>query len=313
MAVLTFSNRYLLDARGGDDFEVDSGDRLTGTSTAQVREKAGGGNDDDSFDVGEAIQISFDGGSTWKNFTYFGSFEGGIVYGRNDKFFLLTNNSYERNEPVSVSYTPSPVCFVAGTLIATPEGPRAIESLRPGQLVLTPAGPQAVKFVARTSCRLNALRALGKMPVCITAGAFGDLGPECDTCLSPAHAIQLEGHLVEAGALINGTSVVQLDSWSEGDSITYYNIELEAHSLIWANGMLAETYFANYRTNGFSRESWDNYAEYLELYGSSELMDELPMPRIPFARQLPVSLRVRLQLNEPATPGLRQGQVAASA
>lgn len=65
--------------------------------------------------------------------------------------------------------------------------------------------------------------------------------------------------------MINGHSVTQIDSWSHGGSITYFNIELEYHSLVWVNGMLAETYFANYRTNGFSRGSWDDYDESMAL------------------------------------------------
>lgn len=71
MAVLTFSNRYRLDPRGGVDYEIDSNDRLTGSDTALVRERLGGGNDDDVFDVGESIQTSFDGGKAWRIFIYF--------------------------------------------------------------------------------------------------------------------------------------------------------------------------------------------------------------------------------------------------
>lgn len=298
MAQFTFDNRYVLDARGGNAYEVDSRDRSPGDDGVLVREKPGGGNDDDIFDVGESIQVSLDGGTTWRNLTYIGSFEGGVVVGRGDNFFLLTDNTYERNEAFNVSFEPAPVCFLAGTLIATPEGSRAVETLKPGDLVQTSEGVQAVKFLARTTSRVSTLRAIGKMPIRISAGSLGEFGPERDTYMSPSHAIYFDGHLVEAGALVNGESVTQIESWHEGDSIIYYNIELEQHSLITINGLLAETYFANFRTNGFSRDSWDNYSEYLALYGSSEVMEELPLPRIPFARQLPVNLRLLLQLNE---------------
>jgi hypothetical protein len=52
------------------------------------------------------------------------------------------------------------------------------------------------------------------------------------------------------------------------------------------------------KSEGFSRQSWEKYDQYLELYGESESMKELDMPRIPFARQLPAELRLMLQLNE---------------
>jgi hypothetical protein len=266
---------------------------------ATVVERPGGNNDDLNLTVGEGIIVTVD--SNPRNAVYIGDFEGGVIFARGDRLFLASNKDYVPDTVVTPSYVPTPVCFLPGTMIATPNGCVAVEALEPGALISTPSGPQAVKFVARTTCEVNHLRAIGKMPVVISAGALGELGPERDTYMSPSHAIHFEGHLVEAGALINGESVVQLETWQDAGTITYFNIELQSHSLIWANGILAETYFANYRTNGFSRDSWDNYAQYIQLYGRSELMDELSMPRIPFARQLPVSLRLLLQLNEPVS------------
>ena len=137
------------------------------------------------------------------------------------------------------------------------------------------------------------------MPIRIEAGALGELGPDATLHCTPSHAFHIKGSLVEAQALINGTTIQQLIDWDEL-LITYISIELEDHQLIWANGLLAETYYANWRSDGFSRQSWDNYDQYLELYGESESMKELAMPRIPFARQLPAELRLMLQLNETA-------------
>ena len=189
------------------------------------------------------------------------------------------------------------LCFLAGTLIATPDGERPIETLKPGDLISTAEGPQPVRFLARSTRSIAQLQALGKMPIRINQGALGSLGPAQDTFLSPSHAIHFAGCLVEAGALINGTSIQQLNDWPDA-SLTYYNIELERHGLITANNLLVESYFANYRSNGFSRDCWDNYHDYVALYGAGELMEELPLPRIPFARQIPMQLRQSLQLHE---------------
>ncbi len=187
------------------------------------------------------------------------------------------------------------VCFLPGTLIATPKGEQKIETLQPGDLISTAEGPQPVKFVCRTRRHRNALVAMGKLPVRLSAGALGELGPCRDTFMSPSHAIDLDGHLVEAGALLNNYSIRQLDPAQADEYYTYYNVELEAHGLIWANGLPVETYFANFRGIGFTREDWDNYDEYLHLYGSSEPMQELPLPRIPFARLIPAALRRKFQ------------------
>ena len=80
--------------------------------------------------------------------------------------------------------------------------------------------------------------------------------------------------------------------------MTSYNIELASHGLITANGLLVGSDYANNRGNSLSRVCWDNYPDYIALYGESNGMEELPMPRIPFARQLPAELRLMLQLNE---------------
>ncbi len=135
------------------------------------------------------------------------------------------------------------------------------------------------------------------MPIRIEAGALGELGPDAPIHCTPSHAFHLKGCLVEAQAMVNGTTIQQLNDWDEL-LLTYISIELEDHQLIWANGLLAETYYANWRNDGFTRQLWDNYDHYLELYGESNAMVELSLPRIPFARLLPGKLRLMLQCNE---------------
>ena len=189
------------------------------------------------------------------------------------------------------------VCFLAGTLITTPSGEQLIESLEPGDEVVTNSGVHPIKFVSSSSGTIFHLMDLGKLPICIKAGSFGSAGPSQDLWLSPSHAVLFSGHLVEASALLNGTTITQQEDpgslW-----ITYYNIEFENHEIIRANGIEVESYYANWRGDGYSRVDWDNYGEYLALYGESKGMEELDLPRIPFARQLPAELRLMLQLNE---------------
>lgn len=66
--------------------------------------------------------------------------------------------------------------------------------------MLSQIGAQAIKFVARTTRGVNSLRCMGKMPIHISAGALGELGPERETFMSPSHTIHFEWHLVEARA-----------------------------------------------------------------------------------------------------------------
>jgi hypothetical protein len=206
------------------------------------------------------------------------------------------------------------LCLGTGTLIRTAEGDRPVEELEIGDLVLTPDGPQPLKFLGISTRHVNNLRATGRMPVRITAEVFGENLPSADIYCTPSHAFAMGDCLVEAQALLNGQSIYQLEELSEydqrhqceqhshlaeqkgADSFTYYSLEFEQHVRVWANDLLTESYLPTYRDGELTRMTWNNYDHYLSLYGSSETMNELPMPRIPFSRQLPLRIRERFKL-----------------
>jgi hypothetical protein len=205
--------------------------------------------------------------------------------------YLASKSEFPANESDGIFLRQStPVCFLAGTRIATAGGEVAVEHLQIGDAVVTSTGVQKLKFLARTTSWIGALRATGRMPIRIAAGAFGHQGPREDLWVTPSHGIVLGGNLVEAGALCNGTSVVQAEDLDQLQ-VTYYNLEFENHEIIYANGLAVESYYANWRSTGLSRSDWDNYADYVALYGEDNPMRELELPRIPFARQLPAALR----------------------
>ena len=210
----------------------------------------------------------------------------------------------------TLNYVLNVTCFLAGTLIATPTGERPIESLQPGDLITTASGPQPLKFISRTTHFAAMLDNDEQLPIRIAATAFGELGPVRDLYVSPGHAILLDGHLIHASVLVNGTTITRttLEHWRHLDQpIEYLNIELEQHQLITAEGLSVESYVDN-----LPRSDWDNYTAYLSLYGEEQPIQELPLPRILFARQLSSALRKQLQLRE-ATALSRQQPVAAGA
>ena len=122
------------------------------------------------------------------------------------------------------------------------------------------------------------------MPIRISAGALGDNLPERDLCVSPDHALLIDGLLVHADALVNGTSVTRMTGLPQ--SFVYYHIELEDHALVLAEGVAAETF-----VNNVTRRRFDNFAEYQARFGDEPAIDELDLPRVKSARQLPVSIR----------------------
>jgi hypothetical protein len=181
------------------------------------------------------------------------------------------------------------VCFLAGTRIATPAGDTSVEDLAIGDLVLTADGRSApVRWVGVQSVVTFFADPLRSFPIRIAAGALGEGLPVRDLLVSPDHALMLDGVLVQAGALVNGTTIVRETAMP--DRFTYYHVELDDHSLVIAEGVPAETFVDN-----VTRRRFDNYAEFEALYGDGgATIAELELPRVKSARQLPQALRERL-------------------
>ena len=133
------------------------------------------------------------------------------------------------------------LCVAAGTRIATGDGEAAVETLRPGDLVRTPAGAlRPVRWIGQRA--IDAARhptPREVQPVRIRAGALADRVPKRDLRVSPEHALLLEGGLVPARLLLNGTSIVQETACR---FVTWYHLELESHDVLLAEGAAVESY-----------------------------------------------------------------------
>lgn len=181
------------------------------------------------------------------------------------------------------------LCFVDGTLIATPDGERVVEELQIGDEVLTADGRGVpVKWIGRQfiSAPVNAAIDEKLAPVRISAGT---LGTHTDLTVSADHGLIVDGFVITAGALVNGTTIRFVPAADLPQSFTYYHIETEAHDAILANGAKAET-FIDYA----GRQAFDNYDEYLSLYGADRLIHECPLPRISSTRLVPHGIKARL-------------------
>jgi hypothetical protein len=135
------------------------------------------------------------------------------------------------------------VCFAAGTRIATPRGEIAIENLAVGDLVLTASGAaRPIRWIGHRKVDLRApAHPAQAIPVRIAADAFGPGRPARDLYVSPAHAIAFDviGEvLVPAGRLLNGATIDQADL----ESVVYWHIELDAHDILLAENLPAESY-----------------------------------------------------------------------
>lgn len=190
---------------------------------------------------------------------------------------------------VDPKFAPFTVCFLTGTRIATPTGPRPVEALLIGDTVVGADGShRAVRWIGRQTVVKAFADPLRSHPIRIAAGALGANLPARDLLLSPDHAILVDGVLVQASALVTGTSIARVTP--DGASFTYFHVELEEHALILAEGVPAETFVDN-----VTRRRFDNFAEYEALYGDgAATMPEIALPRVKSARQLPQAIRGRL-------------------
>lgn len=192
--------------------------------------------------------------------------------------------------------SPFTTCFASGTLIATPTGETAVEKLEIGDMVNTADGRTVpVKWVGRQTVHKVFTPAERFIPVRVSAGALGQGLPHSDLVLTAEHALVLEGLAINAGALVNGATITLEPIDSLPVRKTYFHIETQDHDVIMANGAAAETY-----VDYLQRQAFDNYAEYLELYGEERTIPEMSLPRISAARLVPSDLKNRLAVKKVA-------------
>lgn len=144
------------------------------------------------------------------------------------------------------------ICFTKGTRLLTPDGPRRIEDLRPGDMVQTrDNGPQEILWAGdrrMSGARLHVMPHL--RPIRIRSAAFGMGQPEGDLIVSPHHRMLIRGRaaealfgtsevLVAAEDLLNDLSVTIDRQLRE---VTYVHILLERHQIVWANGIQTESF-----------------------------------------------------------------------
>jgi hypothetical protein len=179
----------------------------------------------------------------------------------------------------------APVCFLRGTSILTSLGATRVEDLAVGDLVVTAKGASLpIKWIGRQHFNQDEGLRWDKaiLPVRISRFALDDRKPQSDLYLSPNHALFIDGVLIPAIYLVNGTSIVQVmpDGVKE---IEYFHVELETHEVIFAEGAAVETLLVMNDHEAFAsliRENFDNVAEHRSLHGTEN------SPMTPYATRV---------------------------
>jgi hypothetical protein len=266
-----------------------------------------GGSVADTLESGELFDdTGAVGGELANNFYYVGYVDSGQAAGRlflfqdqgNPTLFIAaslvdlpstfpdgTPGSFPTTIDTSTIVTSDfPYCLKGGSMIATPDGERAVEALRIGDLVLTADGHAVpVTWIGRQHVPFPTMMSKHLEPVLVTAEALGDGLPHSDLYVSADHGIVLNGMVVNASALVNGTTIRFAAS---SEPYTYYHVETDQHDVILANGLSVETFI-----DVASRSSFDNYQEYLDRFGTERLVPGTDMPRVSSARLLPEAIK----------------------
>jgi hypothetical protein len=256
---------------------------------------------DSAIAPGDSFTLTVPGVTSYLSGTYdyagevtIGGSPGYIVFSaESQQFYVLTNaqitDGYSLPMGMVSQTSGDMACFLGGTRILTTSGEVCVENLKVGDAVLThDHQPVSIRWIGRQTISQMFADKLRVLPVRIKAGSLADGVPHRDLLVSPDHAILVDGVLIHAGALVNGTSIIRESNVPS--TFTYYHIETDDHSLILAENTPAETFIDN-----VDRMAFDNWEEYQTIYPEGKPIVELSYPRAKAYRQVPNAVRERLE------------------
>jgi hypothetical protein len=139
-----------------------------------------------------------------------------------------------------VTESTAPICFLTGTMIATPSGETPIEQLAAGDQVVTAGGAaRPIVWIGTGRVLATRYRRSAATPVIVRKGALAENVPHRDLHVTKAHALYIDDVLIPVEFLINHRSVLWDDRAQE---VVLYHIELETHDVLLANGAPTESY-----------------------------------------------------------------------
>lgn len=231
-----------VDFRDGDDkfFGGDDRDTFANVGPGDEVDGGAGGDDFDTLDLrgsppGVTTQITFTSADK----------EDGFVEFFDEKGKNLGTLEFEEIENII------PICFTPGTLIATPQGERSVEDLKPGDRVITrDNGIQEICWAGSRSFKGTELDKRPDLnPIRVAKGALGAGLPERDMWLSPNHRVLVSNdktalYFEESEVLVAAKHLTalkgvdsQLPRW-----VTYTHIMFEQHEVVLSDGSWTESF-----------------------------------------------------------------------
>jgi hypothetical protein len=187
-----------------------------------------------------------------------GNAVGNVAFDGNDIYAESTGLNGSGIVEVIYDYTS---CFAPGTRIATRRGEVAVEDLKPGDVVRSALRDHAEVIwtgFRNVNCAAHP-RPRTVWPIRVRAHAFAVNVPSRDLFLSPDHAVHVEGCLIPIRLLVNDRSISQV----ERETICYWHVELDAHDIVLAENLPAESYL-----DAGNRAAFDNGGAITQLHPS---------------------------------------------
>lgn len=131
-------------------------------------------------------------------------------------------------------------CFATGTHIRTVRGEVAVEDLQVGDQVVTVSGAtRPIRWIGHRHVDIRRhAQPESVRPVRVPAHAFGQGLPVRDLILSPDHALFQRDVLVPVKHLVGAGGIEPIGL----RAVTYWHVELDAHDVVLAEGLPAESY-----------------------------------------------------------------------
>lgn len=180
---------------------------------------------------------------------------------------VFTVNSTQGTSTITITINgvDEPPCFVSGTLIDTPQGPRPIEDLRAGDRVLTrDNGEQVIQWAGQRELALGLdEQARHLRPIRLRKDCLGPGLPDRDLLLSPMHRVLIKdpvlslitGHdevFCAAKHLVNGQTILS----EPMADVCYHHLMFERHQVLQSSGCASESFFpGSIGLNGFVDET----------------------------------------------------------
>ncbi|MCF2906318.1 Hint domain-containing protein [Octadecabacter sp. CECT 8868] len=178
-------------------------------------------------------------------------YENQSIDGEDGRILIKTAPNGQELGRLTYSNIESIICFTPGTVIATPQGERAVETLREGDKVFTrDNGIQELRWAGKRDLGpLDLAISPDLQPVMVRAGSLGDGLPERDLMLSPNHRLLMSGqrealYFEETEVLSAAKHLIGMPGIERGHAseITYIHLLFDRHEVIFSNGAWSESF-----------------------------------------------------------------------